>query len=808
MNEKTIKVIGMSCASCAASVEKALLKEDGIEQANVNLANEKLSVIYDDQIIDMKKITSIIEGLGFKVAKTIVDANYPVSGMSCTACASAIEKELAKQKGVIEANVNFSSETLTIEYDSEQISLDKIASIIKSLGYELKFKRVKVEDKTKNMLWRFILSAIFTVPLLYVSMGHMLGFYLPDFLNPHGNSINFAIVQIVLTVPVMIIGYRYYITGYKSLFKGRPNMDSLVALSTSAAFLYSLYASIEIFNGKNDYAMSLYFESVAVILTLITLGKYFETLSKGKTSQAIQKLIELAPKKATIIDADNQEHEVNVEDIKKGDLIKVKPGEKIPVDGIVESGSSSVDEAMITGESMPVEKNVGDNLVSATINKNGVLTFKATRVGEETTLAQIVKLVEQAQGTKAKIAKMADKVSGVFVPVVIFLAIISCILWWGFADKPFIFALTIAISVLVIACPCALGLATPTAIMVGTGIGAENGILIKTSQALENAHSVTAIVFDKTGTLTQGKPTVSDIYGYEGFKKDDVLALAASMENNSDHPLAVSITKHALEKELVLSDVTNFENIPGLGLKAIIDEKQVLLGNLKLMNDYEIRVTPKREAIVNILTNDGRTPMFLASDGKLVGIIAVSDPVKATSIPAVAKLKKMGLHIVMLSGDNENTAQAMGRQVGIDNVIAEVLPEDKADIVKQLQNEGYNVAMVGDGINDAPALAQANIGIAIGAGSDIAIESADIVLMKSDVNDIYTTLKLSRATITNIKENLFWAFAYNVIGIPIAMGLLYLFGGPLLNPMIAAAAMSLSSISVVLNALRLKFFKA
>lgn len=808
MVERTFKIIGMSCASCAASIEKELSKQVGVNQANVNLATEKLTISYNEKQINKTKIVKIINDLGFQVEDSIVTNDFNVVGMSCASCANAIEKVLGKQPGVLEANVNFTNEKLHIQYDKNKISQNKIMSLVKGLGYELKIDQ-SLETNPHHKIWiRFILSLIFTIPLLYISMGHMIGFYLPSFLSPHDNPIGFALAQLILTIPVMIIGYRYYISGYSSLFKKHPNMDSLVALGTSAAFIYSLYATIQVILGHHEFSMQLYYESVAVILTLITLGKYFETLSKGKTSEAIKKLIELAPKEATIVNSKGEEKIIPVDDIKPGDLIIVKPGEKIPVDGIVTKGESSIDESMLTGESLPVDKTIGDKVVSASINQNGTLTFKATKVGDDTTLSQIVKLVEQAQGSKAKISKIADQVSGVFVPIVITLAILAGVDWWLIAGKQFDFALSITISVLVIACPCALGLATPTAIMVGTGKGAENGILIKSAQALESAHLVNAVVLDKTGTITEGKPVVTDIYGYNMYTKDQVIALAAALEKNSDHPLAIAIMNESKARDVEIAEASKFENLPGHGLKALVNGDEVLMGNLKLMNDNEVKISPKREGVSNIMANEGRTPMYIAVNQTLVGIIAVADPLKKTSKEAIAKLKKMGMHVVMLTGDNKKTAQAIAAQAGIDEVEAEVLPSDKVRIVKQLQDQKYNVAMVGDGINDAPALAQANIGIAIGAGSDIAIESGDIVLVKNDLNDIYTTFKLSKATMTNIKENLFWAFGYNVIGIPIAMGVLYIFGGPLLNPMIAAAAMSLSSISVVLNALRLKLFKA
>jgi Cu+-exporting ATPase len=607
----------------------------------------------------------------------------------------------------------------------------------------------------------------------------------------------FALLQLALTIPVLIIGRPFFIVGFRALFKGHPNMDSLVALGTSAAALYSLYGTIMVLLGDHHFAMNLYYESAAVILTLITLGKYFEA--------AIKKLMGLAPKTAIVI-RDGVETEISVDDVVLGDVIVVKPGDKIPVDGVIVSGTSAVDESMLTGESIPIEKKAGDKVIGASINKNGSFQFEATKVGKDTTLSQIIKLVEDAQGSKAPIAQLADKVSGVFVPIVIVLAILSGVAWYFLGQESWIFALTITISVLVIACPCALGLATPTAIMVGTGKGAENGVLIKSGDALETTHKIETIVFDKTGTITEGKPVVTDILVTGSLSKDDFLLLAASAEKGSEHPLGEAIVLAAEEKGMTFKEIDNFVAIPGHGIEVEIEKETFILGNKKLMVERQIDLLDFEEES-NRLAKEGKTPMYIANSHELLGIIAVADTIKESSVRAIEKLHRMGLEVAMLTGDNKRTAEAIAKQVGIDRVLSEVLPEDKANEVKKLQQEGKKVAMVGDGINDAPALAQADIGIAIGSGTDVAMESADIVLMRSDLMDVPTAIELSHATIKNIKENLFWAFLYNTLGIPVAMGLLYLFGGPLLNPMIAGAAMSFSSVSVLLNALRLKRFK-
>lgn len=736
---------------------------------------------------------------------------FKVYGMTCSACASRVERVTRKLEGVKDASVNFATEKLTVTVEKNKISYEKLKTTIDKAGYRL-VEEINLKTETKEvsesrrLFNRFIISLVFTVPLLIISMGHMIGMPLLSIINPKINPLNFALVQFVLTLIVMITGYKFYKIGIKNLFKLAPNMDSLISVSTLAAFIYGIFAIYKIIIGDNphDYAMHLYFESIATILTLITLGKYLEAVSKGKTSEAIKKLMGLAPKVATVI-RDNKEMQVSIEDVEISDIVIVKPGEKIPVDGEVIEGITSVDESMLTGESIPVEKVTGSTVIGASINKNGFIKYKATKVGQDTALAQIIKLVEDAQGSKAPIAKIADVMSAYFVPVVISLAIISSVSWL-IAGESFIFSLTIFISVLVIACPCALGLATPTAIMVGTGKGAENGILIKGGEALETTHKIDTIVFDKTGTITEGKPKVTDIIT-NSISEEELLILAASSEKGSEHPLGEAILNEGRNKNLKLKKIDKFNAIAGQGIDVIIENKNILLGNRKLMIDQNIDITIFNDKVED-LSNQGKTPMYIAINKEIKGIIAVADVVKVSSKKAIETLHKMGIKTVMITGDNENTAKAIAKEVGIDNVLAEVLPEDKAKSIKKLQDENKKVAMVGDGINDAPALAKADIGIAIGSGSDVAIESADIVLIRSDLMDVSNAIKLSKATIRNIKQNLFWAFAYNVLGIPVAMGVLHIFGGPLLNPMIAAAAMSLSSISVLLNALRLKNFKA
>ena len=812
--KKALKIEGMTCSACSSRVERFVRKLEGINEANVNFATETLNVNFDENKLNINDIENTVIKAGYNVKKNLKNYTFKVEGMTCSACANRVERVTKKLDGVESAAVNFATEKLTVSVDEALSGYAQIKSAVEKAGYKL----IKEEEKTnendkldasKLLLIRFIVSACFSIPLLVITMGHMAGMHLPHIIDPMSNPLNFAIIQVVLTLPVMIMGYKFYKIGIKNLVKLSPNMDSLIAISTLAAFIYGIFGIYKIKSGETEYAMHLYFESAAVILTLITLGKYLESLSKGKTSQAIKALIGLAPKTATIIRND-KEMTVPIEEVLVGDIVMVKPGEKLPVDGEVIEGNTSIDESMLTGESIPVEKTIGSNVIGASINKTGFIKYRATKVGKDTALSQIVKLVEEAQGSKAPIAKLADVISSYFVPTVIGLAILSSIGWLIAGETP-LFSITIFIAVLVIACPCALGLATPTAIMVGTGKGAENGVLIKGGEALETAHLIDTIVFDKTGTITKGKPVVTDII-CSRIAEEELLIIAASAEKGSEHPLGEAIVKCAEEKGLSLKNLDEFKAIPGHGIEVKIDNKEILLGNRKLINDKisenetdsnTLDLFEKGES----LAGDGKTPMYIAIDNTLVGIIAVADIVKQNSKKAIQALHDMGIKVAMITGDNKKTADAIAKQVGIDFVLAEVLPEDKANEVKKLQNNNLKVAMVGDGINDAPALAQADVGIAIGSGTDVAIESADIVLMKSDLMDVNTAIKLSKSTIKNIKQNLFWAFGYNILGIPVAMGVLHIFGGPLLNPMIAAAAMSLSSVSVLTNALRLRNFK-
>ena len=741
---------------------------------------------------------------------------YIIEGMSCASCAMTIENAVSKIPGVHKASVNLATEIMTVEANDSVIP-EVIAKVVDGVGYsahprgksveeELEEKNEKKEAHLREMKRNLTISAIFTVPLLFIAMADMVGIPMPAFLSPMQSPVSYALIQLALVLPILWVGRRFFVDGFKALSKGHPNMDSLVALGTSAAFVYSLYGTYHVLEGHAHFAMNLYYESAGVILTLITLGKYFEDVSKGKTSMAIQTLIGLAPKMATVL-RDGQEVEIPVEEVQVGDLIRVKPGEKVPVDGVVTEGNSTVDESMLTGESIPVSKAVGDEVIGASLNKTGSFILKATKIGKDTALSQIIQLVEQAQGSKAPIAKLADKVSGVFVPIVIVLALVSGLAWYFLGQESWVFALTITISVLVIACPCALGLATPTAIMVGTGKGAENGILLKSGEALEEANHVNMVVFDKTGTITNGTPVVTDVVTANSTDADALIRLAASLEVASEHPLGEAIVAKAKEQGAAFDEVTNFEAIPGFGIKGHVGETLVFLGNEKWMRENGLANEAMNEK-ANRFAEHGKTPLYIGYNDAVQGLIVVADTVKESSARAIQTLHEMGIQVAMMTGDHERTAQAIAAEVRIDRVFSEVLPQDKANYVSKLQEEGYIVAMVGDGINDAPALAQAQVGIAIGTGTDVAIESADAVLMKSDLMDVPAMLKLSRATIRNIKENLFWAFAYNVIGIPFAMGVLHLFGGPLLNPMIAGAAMSFSSVSVVLNALRLKRWKA
>ena len=740
---------------------------------------------------------------------------YKLSGMTCAACAMTVEMAVKDLETVEDVSVNLATERLSLlpkaGFDSQQV-LDAVAEA----GYQAEEKgkdkpsdvseeaviKAQKLQKKKQQLLILLLTAL---PLLYISMGSMVGLPLPSFLDHMKHPLVFVLSQLLLTLPAVWIGRGFYQRGFRNLIKRHPNMDSLIAVGTSAAFLYSLYSVSQVFLGHHAFVHQLYFESVAVIIALVLLGKYLESSAKGRTSQAIQSLLELVPSQATVIRY-GKAVMIDTEDIRVGDIIRIKPGERMPVDGFVTEGQTFVDESMMTGESVPIEKKVGDTITSATINQNGSIDYQATRVGSDTTLAQIVRLVEEAQGSKAPIAALADKISLYFVPIVLSLATLSSLGWYFLAGESLSFSLSIFIAVLVIACPCALGLATPTAIMVGTGKGAENGILIKSGQALEAAYQLDTIVLDKTGTITVGKPSLTDLVPLGAFNRSDLLQLIASAEQHSEHPLAQAILEAAEEEGLDLLPVSHFEAIVGRGLAAQVEGRHLLVGNESLMKEKNIDSSAFQEQLLE-LSQEGKTAMFVAVDGQLAGILAVADEMKSSSLSAVQELQSMGLEVIMLTGDREETATAIAQKAGIQKVIAGVLPDGKAAAIKNLQESGKKLAMVGDGINDAPALVQADVGIAIGSGADVAIESADVVLMHSDLQDVVKAIKLSQATIRNIKENLFWAFAYNTLGIPIAMGLLHLFGGPLLNPMLAGLAMSLSSVSVVVNALRLGRFK-
>ncbi|MGT2715019.1 heavy metal translocating P-type ATPase [Streptococcus respiraculi] len=811
--KKTYQVKGMSCASCAMTVEKTLQSLAGVTKASVNLATEQATVIYDAHSIEEENILASVTKAGYQLSSNAIEETYQVKGMSCASCAMAVERSVAQLDGVEEATVNLATESLYVRYDASVQSVANIQQAVKEAGYEAFLeeagqpldKSIEQQEQASILWQRFIWSALFALPIVYLAMAPMLAWgdvLLPAILRKEQIS---ALVQLVLVLPIVYLGRAFYQKGLKTLVKGHPNMDSLIAIGTGAALLQGIAMTGLLSLGKVEVAhgdhAELYLESVAVILTLITLGKYLETVSKSRTSAAIQHLMALTPPIARVL-RNRQEVEIALEAVMVGDQIRVRPGEKIPVDGELIEGQSTVDETMLTGESLPVAKTVGDVVFGGSINKNGAFRMTATKVGKDTALAQIIRLVEEAQGSKAPIAKLADQVAAIFVPVVMALALGAGI-FWILAGESWAFSLSMMIAVLIIACPCALGLATPTAIMVGTGKGAENGMLIKSGEVLERAEKLDTVIVDKTGTLTEGKPHVTDIISYQDMSEDTILQLAASMEYDSEHPLGEAVLIKAKEKGLSLQRVKDFQALSGKGLMGNINKVEILLGNSSLMAAHQVDFG-QSEAAAHALSEQGKTPVFLALDKQVIGLLGIADKLKETSPEAVRQLQKMDLEVVMLTGDTKATAKAIAAQAGIHMVISQVLPEDKAAVVKEFQEKGRVVAMVGDGINDAPALAQADVGIAIGSGTDVAIESADVVLVRSDVVDVARTIQLSQATMRVIKQNLFWAFAYNVIGIPVAMGVLHLFGGPLLNPMLAGAAMSLSSVSVLANALRLK----
>lgn len=794
--ETTVQVTGMTCAACATRIEKGLNRMDGVEKATVNLALEKATIQYEDGTVKPKEIEQKIQALGYDVVKEKVELN--ITGMTCAACSARIEKVLGKLDGISTANVNLALEKATVEFNPSQVSISEIIARIDKIGFgaepvkqdtPVDHREVAIKKQTR----KFIVSAILSLPLLWTMVGHFSFtsfLYVPDFLmNPW--------VQLILATPVQfIIGWQFYVGAYKSLKNGAANMDVLVVMGTSAAYFYSIY---QMLTHSGHHMPHLYFETSAVLITLILLGKLFEARAKGKSSQAIKQLMGMQAKNALVV-RDGVEQTVPLEDVRIGDILRVKPGEKIPVDGEVLSGMSAVDESMLTGESIPVDKTVGDVLYGSTINKNGALEMKALKVGHETALAQIIQIVESAQGSKAPIQRLADKISSIFVPIVVGIAALTFILWWAIGGE-FTPAFEATIAVLVIACPCALGLATPTSIMAGSGRAAQFGILFKGGEHLEQTGFIQTVVVDKTGTVTNGEPVLTDVIIYsEELAEKDVLAKVAAAEKMSEHPLAQAIVNGVVDRQIDIPTATDFNAIPGYGIEATVSGTHVAVGTRKLMGERNIAVAPKVEQQLVSLEEQGKTAMLIAIDGKLSALVAVADTVKETSKAAVQRLHDLGLKVIMLTGDNARTAQAIAAEVGIDDVIAEVLPEQKAQEIEKLQQAGNKVAMVGDGINDAPALAVADIGMAIGTGTDVAMEAADITLIRGDLNSIADAILMSRKTMKNIKQNLFWAFAYNTIGIPIAaLGFL--------APWLAGAAMAFSSVSVVLNALRLQRVK-
>ncbi len=822
MTKVTYAVEGMTCASCAANVEKSLSKTVGVAMASVNLATEKVQVDFDSTLLTAADLQAVVDKTGYKlivenevgISTERLHQNFSIEGMTCASCAATIEKVVQKLPSVKLAGVNLATESLSVDWiasSNPQLVLDAVekagykAVISLSAQDQYEIDQAKKDTRIKGMRQRIAWMSAFTIPLFILTMGPMVGMPLPAAISmEHNPSVN-AMIQLVLTLPVMWLAREMYQRGFKHLFGGHPNMDSLVAVGTSAAFIQGLVVTFLLVTGLlvPTGHPDLYFESAAVILTLMTVGNFLEENAKGQTSAAIKALMDLTPTQARRINEDGTSEMVPIEMIQVGDLIQVRPGESLPVDGEITQGQSSIDESMLTGESLPVEKTVGATVTGASINKTGAFTYRVTKIGQDTMLSQIVRMVQDAQGSKAPIAKLADVISGYFVPIVMILAVVSGLFWYFAMGQSIEFALTIFISILIIACPCALGLATPTAIMVGTGNGAQKGILIKSGTALEGIHHADTVLLDKTGTITEGQPTVTDFVLADGQDEAQLLSWIAAAESASEHPLGEAIVRYAQEeKGLTLPEVDYFNSVTGKGIEASINTHTIKIGNLAMMAGLAENQTLLQAA--DRLANEAKTPMFIAVDDQLAGVISVSDPVKTESAKAIKKMQAMGLEVIMITGDNRKTAEKIGEQVGVNRVISEVLPEDKADMVKELQAEGKHVIMVGDGINDAPALAQANIGMAIGSGTDIAIESADTVLMRNQLTDVVEAINLSHATIRNIKQNLFWAFGYNVIGIPIAMGALYLFGGPLLSPMFAAVAMSLSSVSVLLNALRLK----
>src|SRR3989338_2680031 len=806
-----LPIKGMHCASCAMTIEKSLKRIAGVKDANVNFASEKAAVEFDAGKANENDLEKAVEDVGYNVIKTggrTGMITLRVRGMSSQHCAGVVESSLRKLDGIKNIDVSFAIERAIIDFDPEKVSIEKIKKIIVDAGYEpeefkedIDREKEARQQEIKALKWKFFISLVLGLPLLYFVMAPQIGLEIPRYIGQ-----NLVIIQFLLTTPIMVVGYEFFLRGFRSLIKnGTANMDTLIALGTGAAYAYSLVISMLIwFFGKGYGAHDLYYEIAGLLIMFILLGKLLEAIAKGKTSEAIRKLLGLQAKTAVVI-RNGREQKINVDDVVVNDIIIVKPGEKIPVDGVIVDGHSSVDESMVTGESIPVEKAKGDKVIGATINKTGSFKFKATKVGKDTVLAHIVRMVEEAQGSKAPIQRLADTISSYFVPAVAVIGVIAFLAWYSLGFG-FVFALTVFIAVLIIACPCALGLATPTAIMVGTGLGAKNGILFKNAESLQLAKSIQTIIFDKTGTLTKGKPEVTDIISIKNGKGKDVLKFAAIAEKRSEHPLAEAIVNKAKDLRKKIDEPKKFNSITGKGVEAFYKNNKILLGNRKLIGKNKINIE-NLENKIRILEEEGKTVMIVALNKKIIGMIAVADTLKEYSKEAVRQLHKMGKEIAMITGDNERTANAIARQLGIDRVLAEVLPQEKANEIKKLQAEKKKVAMVGDGINDAPALAQADLGIAICSGTDIAIETGDIVLIKNDLRDVVTAIDLSRYTLKKIKQNLFWAFIYNIIGIPVAAGVLYPFTGWRLNPIIAGAAMAFSSVSVVGNTLLMKFYR-
>lgn len=824
--EAKFDINGMTCSACSSRLERVVSNMEGVHKATVNLASETMTVDYNPDMISTKEIIASVQMSGFGAEEKVEgsELTLPITGMTCSACSSRLERVLNAQDGMQLAQVSLATETASLKFDPSLISLRDIRQVISDAGFDSgevqsshdakkSFDERKAENEAKlgRMKNNLIYALAFTIPLLIITMGHMVGMPLPDAIDPGVSPLGFALIQLVLTTPVLWFGKDFYLHGFPNLFRGAPNMDSLIAVGTSAAFVYSLWNLVEIMIGIDAHAkaMDLYFESAATILTLISLGKYQEVRARSRTSEAIEKLMDLTPAKAILLQ-NGEQTTIPVEEIGPGDSILIRPGDRIAADGKVYEGHSDVDESMLTGESMPVTKSKGHDVAGGTVNTGGgALKVRVTKVGENTVLARIIKLVQEAQGSKAPISSLADTVSYYFVPAVMAVGILSGLSWFFFSAEPFTFALRIFISVMVIACPCAMGLATPTAIMVGTGRGAQLGVLVKSGEALETAGKIDTMIFDKTGTLTYGRPEVVDIFTMPGEDRNTLIALAASAEQQSEHPLARAVVRAVEELDITLPETTSFHAVSGLGISTDTGGHSLHLGNIRYLEQNSIADLENEEAkkAASLFAEAGQSPLYIAKNGRLAGILAVADRIKDETQATVKKLHELGIKTVMLTGDNERVAKAIAAKAGIDEVIAQVMPDRKAEVVNREKEKGNRVAMVGDGINDAPALASADLGIAMGTGIDVAIESGDVVLMKGDLNGALTALALSRATVRNIKQNLFWAFAFNVLGIPVAAGALHVFGGPTLSPMFAAAAMSLSSVTVVTNALRLKLFK-